>query len=205
MSGVKSRKLTNFTKYKKDVKLVERKVYQNKDFATKSKFFDVRQCIKEGKELAAGKALFTYVIIGDRSIGKSTSTMNYLLEECREKDREFVYLRRSLEEIKEFKRLYANANHNIKIIGNSFYDVRDNKLLGHILALSQGGNFSSGDFNRVHYIMFDEFISQSYQYLTFEYRRFISAFITICRDGKDYFETFLLGNRITHNNPYLIK
>lgn len=105
--------------------------------------------------------------IGSRSVGKSTGFALYLLREFIEKGRQFIYCRRTDEELKlTAPNYFDNAVNILKANG---YEVEsliykggqyflDDKVCGYAIPLSLQQKYKSGNYSEVFYIIYDEFM-----------------------------------------------
>ena len=155
-----------------------------------------------------------YYVIGERGVGKSFSTKEYVIDHFLKKKKQFVYLRRYKTELKESVPKFfddikvADKNrekpkyNNVKmeVSSNQFYI--NNKLCGYALPLSTANILKSTSFANVDTIIFDEFIIDKgcYHYLANEVEQLLDIVETIgrLRDIKIIF----LGNAISITNPY---
>lgn len=86
--------------------------------------------------------------------------------------------------------------------GNKFYC--DSKICGYSMTLSTAQNLKSSNFNKVKYIIFDEYLIEEGQhhYLKNEVVNFLGLIETIAR-MRDV-KIFMLANAITVTNPYFL-
>ena len=186
----------------------------------KIKYYDVETIVKKIPDA------HYYVIIGERSNGKTYSILKYCLKEYFEKGSEFVYIRRFDEDIK-FSRASTIFNALIKdnIIEklskgkwNSIYyyarkfylrkiDYKDPKNtiidenpIGYALSLSSEEHDKSTSYPNVRNIFFEEFISRD-NYLSDEFVIFQNVLSTIIRLREDV-KIFMAGNTINKYAPY---
>ena len=122
---------------------------------------------------------------------------------------EFAYIRRFKTELKDsvsnfFDPLINNKEFNINLFskGNKFYC--DNKICGYAMTLTTAQNLKSTNFNKVKYIIFDEYLIEEGQhhYLKNEVINFLGLIETIAR-MRDV-KIFMLANAVTTTNPYFL-
>lgn len=156
------------------------------------------------------------IIIGGRGIGKTYSTLSYIMEQ----EQPFIYLRNTDVQLKEcitsfgnpFKRW--NIDHSRDIFFKSekshalIYDNdrEDGQPIGYGLALSTFENLRGVDLSDVRYVLFDEFIEK--RSLSFkQFECFVSFFETVNRNrellGEDPLCCILLSNSQKLENPIL--
>lgn len=156
------------------------------------------------------------IIIGGRGIGKTYSTLSYVIE----KKKPFIYLRNTDVQLKEcltgfgnpFKRW--NQDHNRNIIFRSekshslIYDADDEsgQPIGYGIALSTFENLRGVDLSDVVYVVFDEFIEK--RSLSFrQFESFVSFYETVNRNrellGEQPLCCILLSNSQKLSNPIL--
>lgn len=167
-----------------------------------------------------------YMLLGERSNGKSFSVKEYCLREAYEKGNEFVYVRRWKEDIKSlsieqyFDDLVCDADgtEHIKNITNGEYSeiavyrgaiyfanldeeqkkVRGKKI-GYALALTSETHYKSMSFPRVWNMIFEEFITDK-GYLPNEVKTLMSLVSTVFRRRAG--KVFLIGNTLNRHCPY---
>lgn len=167
-----------------------------------------------------------YMVIGERTNGKSYSILNYCLERYILYGEEFAYIRRFDEDIK-YKRgsqVYKNLVNN-KVIekltkgewndvyyyASKFYLMKTNKdkpkdtiisskPFGYALSLSSEEHDKSDAYPNVKNIFFEEFLSRK-NYLPDEFISFTSLLSTIIR-LRDDVKIFMAGNTINKYAPY---
>ena len=157
---------------------------------------------------------FLNFLIGERGVGKTYGAVKFVTKEFIKKGHQFVYLRRYKSDLKKsvptfFDSLINNnefPENELKTKGNSFYI--DGNLAGYALTLSTAQDLKSANFDKVKYVIFDEFIidpGQKKYYLNgnLEVETFLGLLESISR-MRDI-RVFLLGNAgnlIT--NPYFL-
>ena len=150
-------------------------------------------------------------IIGERGVGKTYGAKKFVIKRFKKSlgEEQFVYLRRYKTELKEscgdtakfFSAIvhefpedkFEVQGHNLKING---------KVMGYTMALSVSNILKSTSFEKVKYIIFDEFIIDKgcYHYLPNEVETLLDLIETIARLRN--IKVFFLGNAISITNPY---
>ncbi len=148
-------------------------------------------------------------IIGERGVGKTYGAKKFVINKFKKNGEQFVYLRRYKTELKEscgdtskfFSAIQAEfpedkfevMGHTLKING---------KVMGYTMALSVSNILKSTSFEKVKYIIFDEFIIDKgcYRYLPNEVETMLDLIETIARLRN--IKVFFLGNAISITNPY---
>lgn len=152
------------------------------------------------------------IIIGGRGIGKSYSTLDYIIKE----DKPFLYLRNTdiqmLESAGEFgnpfKRLNLDKGYKYKLLRSAkHYIIKDGETVkGFGAALSTFANLRGVDLSDIKYVIFDEFIEL--KRLSFDqFRAFVGLYETINRNrelqGDKPLICFLLSNSQKIDNDIL--
>lgn len=182
------------------------------------KFYDVRDT------LSAYPNAHYYVIYGERSNGKTYSSLDYCLENFLTKGEQFAYVRRWGEDIrkKQLSQLFAAHAENGRIskltkdawggmdyTGNKFRLTKsdeDGKLTinddicGYAFDLNSMEHYKSISFPRVTTIVFDEFLSRN-GYLPNEFILFTNVISTIVRQRNNV-KIIMLGNTVNRSCPY---
>lgn len=182
------------------------------------KFYDVRDT------LSAYPNAHYYVIYGERSNGKTYSSLDYCLENYLSKGEQFAYVRRWGEDIrkKQLSQLFAAHAENGRIAkvtkdawggmdytGNKFRLTKsdeDGKLTinddicGYAFDLNSMEHYKSISFPRVTTIVFDEFLSRN-GYLPNEFILFTNVISTIVRQRNNV-KIIMLGNTVNRSCPY---
>ena len=165
------------------------------------------------------------LIIGERSNGKTYSTLLYALKQYIDNGGQFAYLRRWADDVrgKRASQIFSSLNTNGEIykLTNGEYSVinysngkfylanYDEKLKKYINAPSECGyTFSltamehdkSNSYPNVNTIIFDEFLTRRY-YLPDEFIMFMNVISTIVRH-RDNVKIFMLGNTVNKYCPY---
>lgn len=161
-----------------------------------------------------------HCIVGARGFGKTFGAEKDAITAAVNKGHEFIYLRRTDEELKTAKRTFFDAiarffpDWDLRVNG-AFAEAapsssRDDKKrhwnrIGHFVALSKIQGTKSVAFNLVRTIIFDEFIAEEgVQYLRNEATAFISFYETVDR-GEDRVKVYMLANAVSIGNPYFVK
>lgn len=184
----------------------------------KFNYYEIRKLFKDYPN-----ALY-YVIFGERSNGKTYSSLDYALERYAKTGEQFAYLRRWGEDIKK-KNLSTlfdghSANGRVEELTHGEYNVVDytgskfylrdtsdpdhprncEEPCGFAFDLNSMEHYKSTSFPRVTTIIFDEFISRS-AYLPNEWILFTNTLSTIIR-LRDNVKIILLGNTVNKYCPY---
>lgn len=167
-----------------------------------------------------------YMVIGERSNGKTYSILSYCLEQYFNKGEEFVYIRRFDEDIKYkrgskvfdnlvnnkvIERLSKGKWNGIYYYASNWYLKKTNKdnpkdvvisesPIGYALSLSSEEHDKSISYPRVRNIFFEEFLSRR-NYLPDEFSLFMNTLSTIIR-LRDDIKIFMAGNTINKYAPY---
>lgn len=184
----------------------------------KFEFYDARHLLNEYPEA------YYYMIIGERSNGKTYSSLYYCLERYIKNNEQFAYVRRFGLDIKkaQMDELFAAHvhNHEIEIMtdGNwngiyysagKFYlertdkdgnNVHDETPIGYAFDLNSMEHYKSISFPDITTIIFDEFLSRQ-GYLPNEFLLFTNTISTIIRHRSNV-KIFMLGNTVNKYCPY---
>lgn len=106
---------------------------------------------------------FINFLHGERGVGKTYGISKFVVKQFIKNNDEFAYIRRFKTELKEnvptfFNPLIKNkefTNH-LSNKGNKFYC--DGKICGYAMTLSTSQNLKSSNFEKVKYIIFDEYL-----------------------------------------------
>lgn len=153
-------------------------------------------------------ALFNFVV-GPRGAGKTYGAKKFCIDRFIKYGEEFIYLRRFKTEIKKVKQkdhfyndLIGYDNYKFETKGNEF-KIND-ETAGYFSVLTTAKTEKSVSFDKVKWIIFDEFILDkgNYYYLQDEVTAFLEFYETVARlrDVKVVF----ISNAITIANPYFI-
>lgn len=186
----------------------------------KMKFYEVKSLIARIPDA------HYYVIIGERSNGKTYSILNYCLERYFNNGEEFVYIRRFDEDIK-YKRgsqVFQNLINNgviqklskgkwndVYYYANKWYlkktskdnpkdSIIDDEPFAYAISLSSEEHDKSLAYPNVRNIFFEEFLSRK-NYLYDEFIAFENTLSTIIR-LRDDVKIFMAGNTINKYAPY---
>lgn len=156
---------------------------------------------------------------GSRSIGKTYSTLKWVIKQCKEHDCEFVYIVRTQDE----KRAHALEMAVQKVCINEYpavpfiYDIEKMQMvidedekyyatIGYCIALSEVQKIKKRAYPKVKYMIFDEYMLEKKDESSYiggwnEPDKLLSLYHTIDRE-EDRVIVFLLGNNTSFYNPY---
>lgn len=186
----------------------------------KTKYYDIQPLLKRVPDA------HYYMIIGERTNGKTYSILRHCLERYAHFGEEFVYIRRFDEDIKRkrgsevFKNLIENGEvekltkgewNDVLYYASKFYlmkvdhsdpknTVVSQKPFGYALSLTSEEHDKSTAYPRVKNIFFEEFLSR-HNYLPDEFLSFTSLLSTVIR-LRDDVRIFMAGNTINKYAPY---
>lgn len=189
----------------------------------KLKFYDIKKLINMHPDCAY------YVVIGERSNGKTYSVLEYMLEQYLLNGYAFAMIRRYDDDIKQDKGThvfdslitnYYKENVIEKLSKGKYNSVRyykrawylcfkneegvieeiDQNAFGYAFALTLEEHYKQLQFPTVEFILFDEFITRKY-YLVDETITFYNLLSTIIRQ-KDTIKIFMVANTISKFCPY---
>ena len=182
------------------------------------KYYDCRHLLKEYPDA------YYYLIIGERSNGKTYSALDYCLEKYFEEGEQLAYIRRFGEDIrkKQLSNLFSAhiENHRIEGLSGGEYssvDYTGNKFrlartgedgsveygeepIGFAFDLNSMEHYKSISFPKITTVVFDEFLSRQ-SYLPNEFMLFTNSLSTIIRLRKNV-KIFMLGNTVNKYCPY---
>lgn len=164
-------------------------------------------------------------INGERSIGKTYTTLKFIINKCTQKDNEFIYIVRTQDEKKrgileqsvkkvclnefkdknfEFTTEDMTERKEVQDTDGKTFEFR--KTVGYCIALSEAVKIKKRSFPKVKYMIFDEYMlegKQSNQYVNGwkEPDLLLSIYHTVDRE-EDRVIIFLLGNNTSFWNPY---
>lgn len=160
-----------------------------------------------------------YVIFGERTNGKTFSSLEYSLENLISNGEEFAYVRRFGEDIKKknmsnlfnalvtegiIQKISNGKYADVTFGSNTFYlepsDKSSQLKLGYAFDLNSMEHYKSVSYPLVSTIIFDEFISRQ-GYLPNEFVLFMNTLSTIIRD-RDNVKVIMLGNTVNKYCPY---
>lgn len=165
----------------------------------KYKFFDATKWIDDTARI--------YMFISARNIGKTTWMWNKILDDFFNKGLSSIFMRRSKTEIDSYK---SDITKILTIVNNRYgYEMYlkgntvwyNKQIVLELISLSTAYNKSSGNFDNVNALYFDEVMSRN-GYLNGEYNLFTN-FVATCERHNDEFKVFMFGNALTKNNPYM--
>lgn len=184
----------------------------------KFNFYDAAHLVKDYPDA------YYYIIIGERSNGKTYSSLKYALKNYFEKGEQFAYVRRFGEDIrkKHLGNLFSGHIENgevstlshgkwtgIEYTGSRFLlnRVSDDDTverceepIGFAFDLNSMEHYKSISFPKITTIIFDEFLSRQ-AYLPNEFLLFSNTLSTIIRLRKNV-KIFMLGNTVNKYCPY---
>ena len=158
------------------------------------------------------------MLIGERSNGKSYAVKERVLQEAYTKKCQFILLRRWVVEIKQslielyfsdmpVEKITRGEYSGVTVYNSNIYFSRKNEegktvkgdCIGYVRALSQEQHYTSGAYNEVETIIFEEFISRDY-YLPGETDKLANFVSTVARRRK--ITVYMIGNTINKICPY---
>ena len=187
-----------------------------------SKYWDIDRTLTHN-------ALF-YVIVGNRSAGKSYGCKKKGINNFIKKREQFIYTRRYEKDLKDSLPTFFNdivknnefPDYEFKVDGTKLYCRlrvdEDNKkvawtdddICGYGVILSTADNKKSIAYPSVTMIIYDEFMldseSSMQRYLKNEPRTLMNLYETVARPGTEHprCTLFMLSNSISINNPYFL-
>lgn len=186
---------------------------------SKSKYYNIRTLIKDYSDA------YYYVVIGERSNGKTYSALDMAIENYFTKGEQFVYLRRFGEDVrrKTLSILFDGhiQNGRISKYSDGVYSLVDytsgrftpmefdeekrksykhDEPMGFAFDLNSMEHIKSTSFPKVTTIIFDEFLSRQ-GYLTNEFVIFMNMLSTIIRDRNNV-KIIMLANTVNKYSPY---
>lgn len=186
--------------------------------ARKFDFYDIQKLLKDYP------TAFYYVVFGERSNGKTYSSLSYAVERYKKSGEQFAYIRRYQEDIrkKNLSNLFAGHIENgfisktfdnqwslVDYTNSKFYlETRDDndcvvkseEPIGFAFDLNGMEHYKSTSFPRITTIIFDEFMSRS-GYLPNEWVLFANTLSTIIRHRSNV-KIIMLGNTVNKYCPY---
>ena len=151
------------------------------------------------------------MIIGVRGVGKTYTTLKRVLEDFDNKGFEFIYLKRSKEDLRKtkgkiFDQILIDKGEppsNITVKGNAL--IRNKKIMGYCVDLKSAQQLKGVAFPLVKWIIFDEFIireeTSGQRYLHNEVEKFLELYDSVARNRNNV-RAMLLANSISFINPY---
>ena len=150
------------------------------------------------------------MLIGERGVGKTFGASELVTKDFIKKQRQFVYLRRYKSELSKSSKKFFSAlitenkfpDHQLEVKGNTFYI--DDEVAGYSMTLSTAQQLKGTNFDKVYYIIFDEFLIEEGQghYLKNEVFSFLGLIETIARMRE--IKVFMLANAVSEINPYFL-
>ena len=182
-------------------------------------FFDIRELIKKVPDAQY------YMVYGERSGGKTYSSLLYALENFVEKDEQFVYVRRLSESLRvqymrtlfnglrKTKALYRCLNKlgydDVEFYSGAFWPVMKNEKgkfqranfpVGHTISINTWETGKGGSIPDATTIIFDEFLTRKY-YLPNEPILFENVVSSVVREFAKC-KIIMLGNTVSWECPY---
>lgn len=160
-----------------------------------------------------------YVIIGERSNGKSYALNEYILTNFFEKGDQFVYVKRYDEDIKKKymqevfppleQHILDKYNKKIKFYQGQWlsYDaegsgkISECEVMGYAMSLAQSNRYKGTSYPNVTTILFEEFMSIDCSYIPDEINMFLNLVSTVVRYRTNV-KVFMLANTISKYSPY---
>lgn len=185
---------------------------------TKFKYYDIRRLFSSYPECQY------YLVIGERSNGKTYSTLDYCLENYINTGQTFAYVRRFAEDVKKsmMNQLFSGHENlgriaeltngewtSVDCTASAFRFMRqdeDRKTpvysdpIGYVFSLAQSQRYKSISYPTVSTVVFDEFMSRA-GYLPNEFAQFTEILSTIIRQ-RDNVKVVMLGNTVNRYCPY---
>lgn len=163
------------------------------------------------------------ILFGMRSNGKSYAVKKHVVKECYKSGRQFIYLRRWSEDIreKEVSSYFDDCPVNeitklewdgITAFRGFFYfykedsdgnQTRSNKPIGRYCSLNQSERYKSQVFNEIDFMIYEEFLTNRL-YLgntMFSEPRMLMQFVSTVARDRDI-KIFMIGNTISRVCPY---
>lgn len=165
-----------------------------------------------------------YLVIGERSNGKTYGTLEYCLGEYFNNGSEFAYIRRWDEDlvgkkgeslfnahikngvIKKLSKgkwnhiVYKSRAYYLAFIDDEDKMITDNRPFAYAFALTQQEHYKSNSYPNIRNIVFDEFLTRGV-YLPDEFVTFQNLLSTLIR-LRDDVKIFMLGNTVNRYCPY---
>ena len=142
-------------------------------------------------------------IVTERGVGKTTSALKMVMDNAQYG--EAIWLRRSQVELDNF---YGNIRYHwitrdmpLRFEKNQMVHGYDKYRICTFIALSTCHNWASSNFDNVNLIIFDEYISESGNYLSEEMKKMINFFKTVERERTNV-KLYFLSNAYSKNNPF---
>lgn len=160
-----------------------------------------------------------YIIMGERSNGKTYATLQYLIDEFFKHGKKFAYIKRFEEDIKGkymedvFTHLnnyiLETYNHHIKFYRGKWYVYEDGLegkmsdciMCGYAFSIVLVNRTKGTSYPEVDNIIFEEFMSIDCTYVNDELNLFLNLVSTIVRNRTSP-KVFMLANTISKYSPY---
>lgn len=145
-------------------------------------------------------------IVSQRSIGKSTAGRKLCVKDWKEHGRKFIWLRTTEEQLKKYMKTSEKGwmQMGIKMENGMFFDAETNELCGIGVGLNNCHLFSSGEFDEIYNLIYDEFIpTKTERKIPSVFAIFVNFIKTVERDRKG-FKVYCLGNAWTKNNAHFL-
>lgn len=162
-----------------------------------------------------------YIVTTNRSAGKTTAWLKYLLEQFKKDKSQCVLLFRYRYELSDAYKLFEDILNIFPELsgemktecvarGLMYKLIYNDEQLGYAVALSNVDSIKkySPLFAKVKNVFMDEYQTENGKYLTHEVQKMISILQTITRGGGEQsrkIKLILCGNLVTLMNPYLIE
>ena len=157
------------------------------------------------------------LIIGERGNGKSYNMKDYVIKSFINYGKEFIYLRRYKEDIKNTSVESYFSDMNIEKLTNGMYQavvawggkiflsklengvLKRSKCMGYYMALSSWEHLKSSQYPNVETILFEEFTAShklgfNLTYLPSESEKLMQLVSTVFRDRLGY--VYMIGNKV---------
>lgn len=160
-----------------------------------------------------------YMIIGERSNGKSYAMNEYIINKFFEEGEQFVYVKRYEEDIKKkymnevfnplIDYILEKYEHKIKFYQGQWLvyhkdsdgKLADCKVFGYAMSIAGSNRLKGTSYPQVTTILFEEFMSIDCTYLSDEINLFLNLVSTITRHRTNV-KVFMLANTISKYTPY---
>lgn len=160
-----------------------------------------------------------YVIIGERSNGKSYALNEYIIDKFFQEGEQFVYVKRYDEDIKKKymsevfppleNYILEKYDKRIKFYHGQWlaYDsdcegkLSECETMGYAMSLAQSNRYKGTSYPKVTTILFEEFMSIDCSYIPDEINLFLNLVSTVARYRTNV-KVFMLANTISKFSPY---
>lgn len=171
-----------------------------------------------------GEEPAVYMVVGNRTGGKTTSVLLHFLNEFRDNNKQCLFIYRVRDEMSAVNKMYddvlslypgyADSMQLINIAGGIIKQIfikkgEDTIPFGFAVSLNDCDKIKkySAIFAKVDNALFDEFLLENGRYLKNEIDKLQSIIITISRGGGQQsrpIKLYMLGNMVTILNPYYV-